>query len=126
MSIADYLSKFEKSVPESSLIRTRTVTMRAFSDAQGRLEITLTFSDDSELYLAQVVNLEESDPVGKYGYHYQDAKGELIFRYDNKMHYRALPTFPDHKHLPGSVVATARPSLPDVVAEALTHVGRRT
>ncbi len=122
MPITDYLRELEASLPQSSRIGTRASTLRAFSDAHGRVEITLAFSDGSALHLAQVVNLEETDPVGKYGYHYQDARGKLIFRYDNKTHHRDLSTFPNHKHVPEGVVAVRRPSLADVVAEALAHV----
>jgi hypothetical protein len=121
MSIADYLGELEASIPQSPQIRARATTIRSFSDMHGRVELRLTFSDDSELHLAQVVNLEEADPIGKYGYHYQDAKGALIFRYDNKMHFD-FPTFPNHKHLSDKVVAAQRPSVADVVAEALAYV----
>lgn len=122
MVLADYLNDLQASIPESPQIRSRVTTIRRFSDMHGRVEMTLTFVDGSELHLGQVVNLEEADPVGKYGYHCQDAQGKMIFRYDNKMHFRNLPTFPDHKHLSESVIASKRPSVSGVVAEAIAHV----
>lgn len=75
MPITDYLRELEASLPQSSRICTRASTLRAFSDAHGRVEIALTFS-----------------------------------------------TFPNHKHVPEGIVAVQRPSLADVVAEALAHV----
>ena len=122
MSFADYVSALERSIPPSEKIASRTTTIRPFSDSQGRIEIVFKFSDDSELHVAQVINLDESDPVGKYGYHYQDTSGRLIFRYDNKTHQSELPTFPHHKHLPDDIVSAMRPSLPDVINEALAIV----
>ena len=36
----------------------------------------------------------------RYRYHYMNADGDLIFRYDNVPHYPGIPTFPHHKHCP--------------------------
>jgi len=88
----------------------------------GRVKVIIAFDDGSELHLAQVVSLEKADPVGKYGYHYQDEEGNLVFRYDNKPHFRDLPTYPDHKHMPDGVGPAYRPGIQDVVAEALAYV----
>ena len=34
----------------------------------------------------------------RYRYHYMDADGTLIFRYDNVPHHSKIDTFPHHKH----------------------------
>lgn len=52
-----------------------------------------------------------------YRYHLQDRGNRLIFRYDNTPHFRDLKTFPDHKHLPDSVIPANRPSVRDVLDE---------
>ncbi len=122
MFFFEYVIQLEASVPASPRIRSRSVQFRRFSDRQGRVEITIIFDDDSCLHIAQVVDLDQTEPVGKYAYHYQDSAGALIFRYDNKLHFPDLPSYPDHKHVPGAVVATGRPAIPDVVDEALARL----
>jgi hypothetical protein len=52
-----------------------------------------------------------------YRYHFQDRGNRLIFRYDNTPHFPGLKTFPNHKHLPDSVIPTNRPSVLEVLDE---------
>ncbi|NJL03013.1 MAG: hypothetical protein HC838_12175 [Spirulinaceae cyanobacterium RM2_2_10] len=53
-----------------------------------------------------------------YRYHCQNEKNELIFRYDSTPHFPNLPSFPHHKHLPDTVIATDKPDLAQVLQEA--------
>ena len=53
-----------------------------------------------------------------YRYHCQDADNRLVFRYDSTPHFPDLPTFPHHKHLPESILATERPEVSRVLTEA--------
>ncbi len=122
MSLDDYIGKLKAEIPPSPHIRSVWVEVKAFSSSYGRVKITLQFDDGSELHIAQVVNLDKSDPVSKYGYHYQDKAGETIFRYDDKPHFPGLSTFPHHKHKPGEVLPASRPSIRDVILEALNFV----
>jgi hypothetical protein len=52
-----------------------------------------------------------------YRYHFQDRDNNLIFRYDNTPHFPGLESYPNHKHLPGDVVAAKRPSVSHVLHE---------
>ena len=79
----------------------------------------LRFYDGSRLSI-----VEQLEPVGKrdynrinYKYHYQDANGNLIFRYDNAPHYPHLAAFPAHKHIGDIVVEAEAPDLNEVLAE---------
>jgi 2'-5' RNA ligase len=89
--------------------------------------ITIGVKFESELHfyngsrLSIVVQLE---PVGKQAYnrvnckyHYQDAAGNLIFRYDNAPHHSHLATFPAHKHIGDRVVEAEPPELNEVLRE---------
>ncbi len=44
-------------------------------------------------------------------------KKRSLFRYDNAPHYPHLPTFPHHKHGGGGVLASAEPTLEQVLSE---------
>jgi Family of unknown function (DUF6516) len=53
----------------------------------------------------------------KYSYHCQDSARNLVFRYDNAPHWVDIATFPHHKHLPDSVIASSPMTLEKVCAE---------
>ena len=119
MSLANYQAQLVASIPTSPRIREKTIQVQIFSENEGRIEIALTMADGSELHLAEYVNLEKDEPIRKYSYHFQDKNQALIFRYDNKPHFRDLPTFPHHRHGGAMVQAATRPAIADVIAEAL-------
>jgi hypothetical protein len=48
----------------------------------------------------------------------QQADNELVFRYDNTLHFSDQPSFPHHKHLRDAVIAASKPDLLDVLQEA--------
>ena len=58
----------------------------------------------------------------RYSYHYQDAEGDLVFRYDNAPHYLDLPGFPEHRHDPNGVAPAAAPDLGQVLREIDEHL----
>ncbi|MFH0926116.1 MAG: DUF6516 family protein [bacterium] len=51
----------------------------------------------------------------KYSYHWQEANGDLIIRWDNKPHWRLLKTFPHHKHEKEKVFPSERANIDDVI-----------
>ena len=53
----------------------------------------------------------------RYVYHYQNASGEVIFRYDNAPHHPNLPTHPHHKHIGSAVEPSQDPDLSEVLHE---------
>ena len=53
----------------------------------------------------------------RYAFHYQDAEGNLVFRYDNAPHHPRLATFPAHKHVGDTVIEAQAPDLADVLRE---------
>ena len=55
----------------------------------------------------------------RYRYHYMNADGTLIFRYDNVPHYPEFATFPHHKHLQDTVMESDQVNLRQVVEEVI-------
>ena len=86
---------------------------------RANLRIRLRFDNGAllEINEALVVANGTLTTLG-YRYHLQQANNELVFRYDNTPHFPDLPSFPNHKHLRDSVVATSKPDLLDVLKEA--------
>ena len=76
------------------------------------------FPNGSVLYVTEEWIMEPNTvQCVHYIYHYQDRKGNLIFRYDNAPHHPEVETHPEHKHVGTRVVAARRPDLADVLRE---------
>lgn len=97
------------------------VEFLAFDDQaqrQGFIEGKLRFFDGSLLDFDEVIVLRSRKIVKlRYAYHYQNAAGQLIFRYDNAPHYPDLPTHPHHKHLSDKVEPANIPDLSEILDE---------
>ncbi|KAF0145758.1 MAG: hypothetical protein FD156_733 [Nitrospirae bacterium] len=70
------------------------------------------FKDSSLLYIKDYLFI---DGKRKYSYHWQDAQGKLITRWDNSPHHRELPTFPHHRHLPEETATSKERTIKDVL-----------
>ena len=67
-----------------------------------------------------------TDGTRKYSYHFQDDKGNMIFRYDNAPHWIDLENFPFHKHEPTEVIASKPMNLERVFYEIKTYMAKRS
>jgi hypothetical protein len=65
----------------------------------------------SELHVKDYLFLDGSR---KYSYHWQDAHGNCIIRWDNAPHHQAVGTFPFHKHLGEQETITESPPMCNV------------
>lgn len=70
------------------------------------------FKDGSLLHIKDYLFI---DGKRKYSYHWQDAHGRLINRWDNSPHHREVSTFPHHRHLSKEVVASKERTIKDVL-----------
>ena len=73
----------------------------------------IEFKDGALLHIKDYLFIEGTR---KYSYHWQDAQGRLITRWDNSPHHKGLPTFPHHRHLPEEVAASRERTIKDVLA----------
>ncbi len=78
------------------------------------LVLEITFVNDYTLFAKDYLFLDGSR---KYAFHFQDHQGVLIFRFDNAPHWKDIPTFPFHKHLPDRVVESEEMNLEKVFLE---------
>ena len=70
------------------------------------------FKDGSLLHIKDYLFI---DGKRKYSYHWQDAQGRLITRWDNSPHHKELSTFPHNRHLSEEVVASKERTIKDVL-----------
>ena len=72
-----------------------------------------------ELHIAEYVVTEPDLTRPKYRYHLQSSVNELVARWDNAPHHRAVSTFPHHHH---DAHGRIHPTRPMSVAEILDTV----
>ena len=84
------------------------------------LRVRVRFVDGSLLELNEAV-IVEANVIEHldYRYHLQDVRKRLLFRYDNTPHFPDFDTFPHHKHARDSVGPSTRPSVQQVIEEAM-------
>jgi hypothetical protein len=105
---------------QASFVLSTTLTPDRRPGGQLYLLGFVVFIDGSRLHFREFVKEAQGAAVKiMYTYHYQDADGRLIFRYDNAQHRPDLG-FVEHKHTPDGVVASSVPTLEDVLGEIVT------
>jgi hypothetical protein len=83
------------------------------------IEARLRFWDGSMLEIRESIIPELALVVNKteYAFHYQDANGQLVLRYDNAPHHPEISTHPHHKHIEDRIESAQVPDLSDVLRE---------
>ena len=76
------------------------------------LRVEVIFVDESKLYIKELLFPDGS----KYSYHWQDADGKLLVRWDNAPHHPEISTYPNHKHVGDEVLSSSRISIEDVLS----------
>ncbi len=77
-----------------------------------RFKAELSLQDDSRIFIKEFVfeNRER-----KYAYHWVDASGNMVCRWDNAAHWTHISTFPHHKHIGVDVFESTEISIADVL-----------
>ncbi len=113
-----YLHRLYDTVVSRSYIEVEQLVFDNRSNRRGTIKGRLRFHDGSLLDFGEVIILQNEQIVKlRYVYHYQNASGELIFRYDNAPHYPNLPTHPHHKHVGSAVEPVQASDLSEVLHE---------
>lgn len=117
-SLERYFADVEASVAQLPAY-TESYVEEILTAERANLRIRIRFANGALLEINEALIIENGAlrSLG-YRYHLQSANNELLFRYDNTPHFPDLPSFPHHKHLRDSVVATNKPDLMDVFNEA--------
>jgi hypothetical protein len=117
--IEDYVQALLNAVADSPIVSASNIQLDKRTNRSGLIRGDLFLGDGSRLYFRELVNIEDLVVRLMYSYHYQDASGHLIFRYDDTPHHTEIDTFPHHKHIEQeeNVVACAPPILVGVLEE---------
>ena len=116
--IETHLAIVEQTLNQMPDIRIDRYIEEVLTSERMNLRIRIRFANRNLLEVNEALQVQSQTLVWvDYRYHYQNAKNQLIFRYDNTPHFPALMSFPHHKHLPNQVIACTRPGLIQIFQE---------
>lgn len=75
------------------------------------LKVKVKLIDDSSLFIYEI----HTPDFNKYSYHWQNKKGAMLIRWDNKPHWKHLKTFPHHKHTKEGVLPSHRITIEEAI-----------
>lgn len=119
MRIEAYFRRLNETVENCAVALSVNVTYDKRGTHEGFIRGEIYFRDGSMLQFREFVEVELTNDRLMYTYHFTDAAGKFVFRYDNTGHHKNIPTYPHHKH-EGSeqhIVISAAPVLDEVLAE---------
>ena len=82
MHIKEYFQEIEEIITATLSVLSKEILYNQRTQQIGFIKGTLTFTDGSELYFKEFVDVETRIIKYRYGYHYQK-KDVLIFRYES-------------------------------------------
>ena len=113
--ISDYFKSIEQLLNNSKLITDKTVDFKQFSNDEGMIRGQILFLGGCVLNFMEYICIGRDRP--KYRFNLSNAKGSMIFRYDNAAHHEEIYTFPHHKHTLTEIKPSIEIGLAEVVSE---------
>lgn len=126
MRIAEYAESVRSSILRTPYMVSHSLSYEERPPIAGVVRGQVSFADGSHFYFKEYIWLDERILRLKYAYHYVSPTGSLVFRYDNALDpaAKAVPSYPDHKHLPAGISASDKPSIEEALSEAAQCVKR--
>ncbi len=118
--IEQHFDALELRLLQSPAIQAYQITRREISLTDGKLRLKAALRNDGILELFEYVAINNGKvTLEKYSFHWQDAQGKLVRRWDNAPHFPHLPHAPDHVHQADGTVAgvSTVPSMLTVLEE---------
>lgn len=117
-TIDEYFTRVRELVQGVADAQAERYEEQLLSATRGNLRIRLHFTDQSLLEISEAIALIGEEPHWlSYRYHYQSPNTGIVFRYDNAPHHPETSTHPEHKHLGDDVIASAHPSIEQILQE---------
>ena len=118
MSIRRYFDELKLRLVLDHTVESLEVISEKIEEKEEYLRVTIKLSGDSVMHCFQYVISDGSIGISKYSFHWHDAAGNLICRWDNAPHHPELDNFPHHIHTNDDVSASSEMSLIKVLSEA--------
>lgn len=99
LALRQYFDAIETCLIESPVITSYRVLGQEVTPADGKLRIKAETSNGGQAeFFVYVTEAAGNVQTLKYSFHWQDAQGQLIRRWDNAPHFPDLPNTPHHVH----------------------------
>ncbi len=124
MTIAKYLDSIKERLLTDPVVSSFHVIRERSTLADGHLRARLTLTDNSWLEFSEYVQRSSDGQINvvTYSYHWANAHGDLIRRWDNTPHFPNLPDFPHHIH--DERTQSVKPGQPVSVFAVLDEISR--
>lgn len=112
MSPAEYLEAVKARLLTDPLVEHIEIRRERSTQADAHLRARLVLVNGTILEFSEYVQRIQGGKITvvTYSYHWADAQGRLIRRWDNTPHFPGLPSFPHHIHeSPEDVVVPGQP-----------------
>lgn len=116
--IEEYFKALIDLIARLPFVEEPNINLEKRAEMVGFIRGDIEFKDGSLLHFRELIDLRLPLHQVMYAYHYQNAQGTLMFRYDNTAHHPNINTFPHHKHTSeGTVLPADAPNLEIVLRE---------
>jgi len=124
MTITKYLDAVKDRLLVDQIVSGFCVVRERCTLMDGHLRARLELVDGSQVEFSEYVQALPEDQVKviTYSYHWADAEGNLIRRWDNTPHFPDLPGFPHHLH--NGRTSTVGPCQPVDIFSVLDEITR--
>ena len=103
--INQYIDTIEARLVESPTITSYQILKKEIAPSEGKFRIKLDLSDGGSVELFEYVSVvDKKIKLLKYSFHWQNAEGKLLSRWDNAPHHQELRNSPHHVHLKNGTV----------------------
>lgn len=125
MTLEEYFANVSRLIQPLAGVAVERYEEQLLSATRGNLRLRLRFADQALLEISEAVHCAAGTLQWlSYRYHYQELSGAVL-RYDNALHHPEVVTHPDHKHVGDDVVASAHPTIAQVLFEVQALRGRQ-
>jgi hypothetical protein len=124
MTLHEYLHVFREAIDKIDrygYAESVTLHQEIRAGKQALLQVTVVLVDASSLHIKEYVDAMYGIEKLSYGYQYQDAHGDVIFRYDNATHKPSLNR-KEHKHTRNRIIEISPPDIADLVDEVISYL----
>ena len=115
--IIAYFGNLERSLLECVAVVDYAVLRYEVTTTDGKMRLRARLQDGGQLELFEYITLDIQEQISrqKYSYHWQNADGFVVRRWDAVNHHSHLPHAPHHVHLPDGQVQGVDPA-PSITA----------
>ena len=101
----------------SDLIVSFEILLQEVRSDLTKTKVKVVLKDSSVIFLREIVI---QNVLLDYSYHWTNAVGFLIIRWDNAAHYPEIKTYPHHKHVTSET--NVQPSQEQNLGDVLTYI----